>query len=41
MIGVSVTFNYDGDFDRGRVIGVADNARGMFEVDFRTLASPG
>ena len=31
MIGVSVTFNHDGDFDRGRVIGVADNARGMFE----------
>ena len=31
MIGVSVTFSYDGDFDRARVIGVADNARGMFE----------
>ena len=31
MIGVSVTFNYDGDFDRARVIGVADKARGMFE----------
>ena len=31
MIGVSVTFNYDGDFDRARVIGVADNARVMFE----------
>ena len=31
MIGVSVTFTYDGDFDRTRVIGVADNARGMFE----------
>ena len=23
--------NYDGDFDRARVIGVADNFRGMFE----------
>ena len=31
MIGVSVTFSYDGDFDRARVIGVADTARGMFE----------
>ena len=31
MIGVSVTFSYDGDFDRARVIGVADNARAMFE----------
>lgn len=31
MIGVSVTFSYDGDFDRARVIGVADNARRMFE----------
>jgi heme-degrading monooxygenase HmoA len=31
VIGVSVTFRYDGDFDRARVIGVADNARGMFE----------
>jgi hypothetical protein len=31
VIGVSVTFNYDGNFDRARVIGVADNARGMFE----------
>jgi len=31
VIGVSVTFNYDGDFDRARVVGVAANARGMFE----------
>ena len=31
MIGVNVTFDYDGDFDRGRVSGVADKARGMFE----------
>ena len=31
MIGVSVRFDYDGDFDRGRVISVAEAARGMFE----------
>lgn len=31
MIGVSVTFQYDDDFDRERVIGVAENARGAFE----------
>ncbi len=31
MIGVNVTFDYDGTFDRSRVIGVADNARVMFE----------
>lgn len=32
MIGVNVTFEYDDeDFDRARVIGVADSARGMFE----------
>jgi hypothetical protein len=31
MIGVNVTFTYDGDFDRARVVGVAENARGMFE----------
>jgi len=31
VIGVNVTFEYDGDFDRGRVIGVADHARTMFE----------
>ena len=31
MIGVNVTFSYDGDFDRPRVLGVAQNARAMFE----------
>jgi len=31
MIGVNVTFSYDGDFDRARVLGVAQNARAMFE----------
>jgi hypothetical protein len=31
VIGVSVVFDYDGDFDRGRVLDVAKNARGMFE----------
>jgi len=31
MIGVNVTFDYDGDFDRDRVVGVADHARTMFE----------
>jgi heme-degrading monooxygenase HmoA len=31
MIGVSVVFDYDGDFDRFRVIEVAKNARKMFE----------
>ena len=31
MIGVSVVFDYDGDFDRTRVIQVAKNARKMFE----------
>jgi heme-degrading monooxygenase HmoA len=31
MIGVNVTFDYSGDFDRERVIKVAANARGMFE----------
>ena len=31
MVGVAVTFNYDGDFDRARVLAVAHNARGMFE----------
>ena len=30
VIGVSVTFRYDGDFDRARVVRVADNARAMF-----------
>jgi hypothetical protein len=32
MIGVIVTFDYGDDgFDRARVTGVAENARGMFE----------
>jgi hypothetical protein len=31
MIGVNVTFQYDDDFDQARVIGIAENARGMFE----------
>lgn len=31
MIGVNVTFEYDDDFDRARVIAVAENARAMFE----------
>ncbi len=31
MIGVSVVFDYDGDFDRSRVVAVAKNARTMFE----------
>jgi hypothetical protein len=31
MIGVSVTFNYDGNFDRTRVEKVAANSRSMFE----------
>ena len=31
MIGVNVTFEYDGDFDRSRIVKVAENARGMFE----------
>jgi hypothetical protein len=32
VIGVNVTFEYDDDeFDRSRVIGVAEKARGMFE----------
>jgi hypothetical protein len=31
MIGVNVTFDYDGDFDRTRVITVAKNARGTFD----------
>jgi heme-degrading monooxygenase HmoA len=31
MIGVTVTFSYAGDFDRSRVVKVAENARGMFE----------
>jgi Putative mono-oxygenase ydhR len=31
VIGVRVNFQYDGEFDRARVTGVADNARAMFE----------
>jgi heme-degrading monooxygenase HmoA len=31
VIGVTVTFQYDEDFDRARVISVADNARPTFE----------
>jgi Putative mono-oxygenase ydhR len=31
VIGVNVCFEYDGTFDRERVVGVADHARTMFE----------
>jgi Putative mono-oxygenase ydhR len=31
VIGVNVTFQYDGNFDRERVFGVADHARSTFE----------
>jgi hypothetical protein len=31
VIGVNVTFQYDQDFDRARVVSIAENARGMFE----------
>jgi hypothetical protein len=31
MIGVTVTFRYDEDFDRARVLSIAQNAREMFE----------
>ena len=31
MIGVNVTFEYGDDFDRARVLAVAQNARSMFE----------
>jgi hypothetical protein len=31
MIAVSVTFQYDEDFDHARVISIAENARGTFE----------
>ncbi len=31
MIGVSVVFDYDGNFDRSRVVEVAKNAWNMFE----------
>jgi hypothetical protein len=31
MIGVMVSFDFDGDFDRERVVGVAEKARSSFE----------
>lgn len=31
MMGVSVTFQYDQDFDHARVVSIAENARGTFE----------
>jgi heme-degrading monooxygenase HmoA len=31
VIGVSVSFQYDDDFDRTRVLSIAENARGTFE----------
>jgi len=31
VIGVSVTFQYDEDFDCARVVSIAENARGAFE----------
>src|SRR5947209_11650078 len=31
MIGVSVSFQYDGNFDRTRVLSIAEKARGTFE----------
>jgi hypothetical protein len=31
VIGVTVTFQYDEDFDRARVIAVAEKARGTFQ----------
>ncbi len=31
MIGVSVIFQYDNDFDRARVVSIAESARGTFE----------
>lgn len=31
MIGVTVTFDYDGNFDRDRVVDVANHARATFE----------
>ena len=31
MIGVNVTFEYNGDLDRARVTGVADKSHGSFE----------
>ena len=31
MIGVNVRFEYDGDFDRSKVVAIAENARATFE----------
>jgi hypothetical protein len=31
LVGVSVTFQYDEDFDRARLISIAQNERGTFE----------
>jgi heme-degrading monooxygenase HmoA len=31
VIGVTVTFSYPSDFDRSRIIRVAESVRGMFE----------
>ncbi|MGQ4415951.1 hypothetical protein ACN6LA_001309 [Streptomyces sp. SAS_269] len=31
MIGATVTFSYPSDFDRSRIVDVAENARAMFE----------
>jgi hypothetical protein len=31
VIGVNVTFEYGGNFDRERIVGVADHGRTMFE----------
>jgi heme-degrading monooxygenase HmoA len=31
VIGVSVTFQYDEDFDRARLVSIAENERGTFE----------
>jgi hypothetical protein len=31
VIGVNVSFQYEGEFDRARVTGVAENARATFE----------
>jgi heme-degrading monooxygenase HmoA len=31
VIGVTVTFQYDDEFDRARVVSIAENARGTFE----------
>jgi hypothetical protein len=31
VIGVNVSFQFEGTFDRERVLGIAENARAMFE----------